>query len=133
MGESRLAQAAMWIFILPLVFCSMEMVPGWGIFDLEWPASTFYGIMTVAGIVAGFLGCEGYRVPGMIAGVVTGAGSLYATAVLLRHTTVTHSIVLVLAGFVGALPGIGLYFALRFFQDSVLPKTPPPPPTTPRV
>ena len=85
------------LFSIPLVFCSMEMVPGWGAFNLGWPPSVFFAIMAACGAVAGFLGPPGHRVPGLVGGLVAGVGSLAGTWLLLAHTTITLSFLIACA------------------------------------
>jgi hypothetical protein len=109
------------IFGIALIFCSMEMVEGWGILGLDWPPRVFYGIMAVSGCVAGVL-CGGrYIVPAVLGMVIGGVGALFAIAWVLERVNTMHSVVLVLVGIAGALPGAGVYFALKFLQDQVLP------------
>ena len=109
------------IFGIALVFCSMEMVEGWGILGLDWPPGVFYGITAVSGLVAGVL-CGGrYIVPAVFGFMIGGVGALYAIACVLERVNTMHSVILVLVGFVGGLPGAGIYFVLKFLQDQVLP------------
>ena len=108
---------AMWLFMVPLVVCSMEIVPGWGIFHLNWPPSAFYGIVGVTSAAAGFIGIEEYRIPALVAGPVAGVGALLASSMLLSTVDSTSNVVIVFVELIGALPGIGLFYVLKALQD----------------
>lgn len=101
------------IFGIPLVFCSMEMVPGWGIFNLNWPNGYFYAIMAVCGSLAGML-MSSYRIPGLAGGLLAGYGALFAVGKVLENVNVIHNGVLVLVALIGVLPGVALYWAMRY-------------------
>jgi hypothetical protein len=61
-----------WVFMIPMIICSMEIVPGWGFIGLEWAPQTYYIIMIVAGLVAGvFMGSP--AAAGALGGAVAGA------------------------------------------------------------
>jgi hypothetical protein len=110
------------IFGLSIVFCSMEMVPGWGIFHLNWPPGAFYLIMLICGGVSGLFFAAEYPLPGLIAGAISGLGALYAIALVLENVDSVYDVFLVIAGLVGALPGVGVYFALKLAQDAIAPR-----------
>jgi hypothetical protein len=122
---SRAAQIALIVFVATLVVCSMEMIPGWGMMDLEWPRWVFYMIIGIVGAVTGFVGIENYRLPALISGPVVGVGALYASAILLERVSETHDAVIVFVEGIGALPGIGLFFLLRLIQDKRTSTLPP--------
>jgi hypothetical protein len=109
------------LFGVAAVFCSMEMIPGWGIFHLDWPHETFYSIMAVCGAISGFLLAPRNRLPGLAGGLVAGPGCLFATALLLEWTTWTHTVILAIVGMIGCLPGLGVYRGLKALQDAFLP------------
>jgi hypothetical protein len=104
---------------LSLVFCSLEMVPGWGIFRLNWPTVVFVAIMAVCGSVSGLLLARRHRLPGLIGGLVGGPGALLAIAFVLERTTWTHSVILLVVGAIGALPGFLAYALLAALEDAV--------------
>jgi hypothetical protein len=106
---------------LSIVFCSMEMVPGWGMFNLDWPPAVFYGIMAVCGALAGVIGAAEHRLPGLVGGLIAGPSSLFAVGYVLAHVTVTHNIVLVLVAMIGALPGLAVFKVLAAIQDAIMP------------
>jgi hypothetical protein len=106
---------------LAIAFCGLEMVPGWRIFNLEWPRSTFYAIMAGAGAVGGLLLAPKYRLPGLLGGLVGGPSSLFAVALLLDHMNWTHKLILMLVALVGAVPGIIVYNVLRSVQNTYFP------------
>jgi hypothetical protein len=99
------------IAVITLIVCSMEMVPGWGAFNLGWDRATYYLIVGVAGALAGSLIAE-RRLLGMAGGALALIGSLFCTALVLENVQQVPKVVLVLAGGIGALPGVGLYFAV---------------------
>lgn len=117
---------------LSIVFCSMEMVPGWGIFNLDWPPTVFYAIMAVSGAIAGIVGAADHRIPGLIGGLIAGPSALFAVGYVLAHVTVTYNIILVLVAMLGALPGFAVYKVLAAIQDAIMPTRPafPADPTT---
>ncbi|MEQ8789384.1 MAG: hypothetical protein RIC55_24030 [Pirellulaceae bacterium] len=116
--------------MIPQVLCSMEMVPGWGIFELGWPEAVYYAIMVVAGAVGGLLMAERHRFAGLVGGAIAGPGSIFAVALHLGSTDETWNFICVLLAAIGALPGIGVYWVLRLLQDALLPnnhgQAPPP-------
>ena len=67
-----------------------------------------------------------YALPGLIAGVVAGPGSLFAVGRYLGSVTVAYSVIMCLFGFVGALPGIGLGIGLGFLLKRIMGYEPPP-------
>jgi hypothetical protein len=99
------------VAVLTLVFCSMEMVPGWGIFKLNWDRATFYLIVATTGALAGSISAK-RRLLGMAAGALAMMGALFCTALVLDHVQSVPKVVLVLAGGIGALPGVGFYFCV---------------------
>jgi hypothetical protein len=117
---------------LSIVFCSMEMVPGWGIFHLDWPPTAFYAIMAASGAIAGICGATDHRIPGLIGGVIAGPSALLAVGYVLAHVTVTYNVILVLVAMLGALPGFAVYKVLSAIQDAIVPARPafPADPTT---
>jgi hypothetical protein len=105
------------IFWLPMVFCSMEIVPNWGIFNLDWPPEVYFVIMAVCGAAAGALMAPNYRVPGLVVGLLAGPGGLFAVTLLLQNVNSIHTIAIVLVALIGCLPGVGVGFALKVVQD----------------
>jgi len=79
--------------------------------------------MLICGAVSGtFLGAR-YPVPGLIGGAVSGVGALYAVALVLDNVDSVYSLFLVIAGMIGALPGLIVYFVLKLVQDAAMPPT----------
>lgn len=111
------------IFGLAIVFCSMEMVPGWGIFHLEWPRWVFYTVMLICGAASGTFLAARYPVPGLIAGAISGVGALYAVALVLDNVESVYDVFLVIAGMIGAVPGVIVYVVLKLVQDAAMPPT----------
>ena len=109
------------IFGLAIVFCSMEMVPGWGIFHLDWPRWVFYTIMLICGGASGTFLAARYPLPGLIAGAVSGLGALYAIALVLDNVESVYDVFLAIAGLIGALPGVIVYVVLKLVQDAIAP------------
>jgi hypothetical protein len=107
------------LFGLSIVICSMEMVPGWGLLHLGWSPGVFMGIMAACGAVSGLLMAAKHPVPGLLGGLVAGPGALFAIGFVLERTTRTQSLILVIVGLVGALPGVGLYAALAALQNAL--------------
>ncbi len=136
---SWMAQIGMVIFVLAFFFCSHEMVPGWGFLDLDWPASTHYLIMAIIGATAGLLAGEKYWLAGIVGGALAGPGSILVASYHLANVNETWDILIVLLGGLGALPGVGAYWLIRFVQSSVAPPSDSdwhggqPPPTPPQV
>jgi hypothetical protein len=89
----------------------MEMVPGWGIFKLGWDRATFYLNVATAGALAGSLMGK-RRVLGMAGGAIALMGALFCTSLVLDNVQQVPKVVLVLAGGIGALPGVAFYFSL---------------------
>ena len=109
---------------LVVFVCGMEMVPGWGILGLGWPVGTFYAIAAVVGVVCGAVMGGRYWPAGAIAGGVGAAGALFAIGLLLHLTSWTHTVLLLVAGVLGAMPGIGLGLAAKAIQDTLFPPLP---------
>jgi len=111
------------LFGLAIVFCSMEMVPGWGVLHLGWPPETYYAIMATVGALAGVLSAAQHRLAGLLGGLVAGPGSLGTIAFVLERTTSTHTLILVIVGALGAVPGLVLYRIVASVQDSLQPSS----------
>jgi hypothetical protein len=122
-GETPAGKFACGLFGLALVFCSLELMPGWGIFHLAWSPWAFYAIMGASGAFAGFAMAVSHRVPGLVGGLVGGLGSLYAVALALADARSIHSGVLFLVALVGCLPGYAVFFVLMFLQDIAFPRS----------
>lgn len=69
--------------------------------------------MGLAGAIAGAL-LPKYPIAGIPSGVLAGVGALGALALVLEKVAVINNVILCLIAALGALPGIGLYFALRW-------------------
>lgn len=106
------------LFGLAVVFCSTERVPRWGILHLGWPAEAHCALMAACGAVAGMLLAAGHRLPGLLGGLAAGPGCLLAMAFLPEWIPRANVLMLVLAGIVGTLPGLGLYAALAGLQGN---------------
>ena len=106
---------------LAISLCSMEIVPGWGGFRLGWPPEAYYAIVAAIAAFAGAVAVRGYPIPGLFGGSVSGMGALAATTWHLTQVSETWSLFMVIAGVLGALPGIGLFFVLKRSQDSIWP------------
>lgn len=102
-----------WILAIPLVLCGMEMVPGWGMFNLGWPYTWFYAIAATTGLVGGGLLARGSRLAGICGGCIGSVGALYATVMLLENVNQIHSIMLAIVGMIGAIPGFIAYLVLK--------------------
>ena len=108
------------LFCVPMVICSMEMVPGWGMLGLRWPNSTFFIIMSLFGFVAGACMAPDHRnrIPGAIGGAIAGFGALFATSLMLDNVSWTSNIVILLVAGIGILPGLGVYWLLSLLSGS---------------
>jgi hypothetical protein len=131
MNENSPAGIAFFVYVMVIVVCSMEMVPGWGIVDVGWPESRFYWIAGITGAICGIFMASDDRLAGMIGTPVGGVGALFATTLVLKHSTETHDGILALVGILGALPGLAVYALVKKIvaiagPDSVTPPTPPP-------
>lgn len=104
---------------LSVVFCAMEMVPGWGFIGLDWPANTFYIIAGVCGAISGFLFAHESRIAGFAGGLAGEVGALFAIQFLLQHVNRANTLILVVVGIIGALPGFGIYWLLSTIQKSI--------------
>ena len=109
------------IFGLAIVFCSMEMVPGWGIFHLGWPYATFFIIAGTAGLISGALLGGRYFVPGATGGTIAAVGALAAIAFMLERVNWTHSVFLIIVGALGCLPGIMVAIGGKHLQNLIVP------------
>lgn len=104
------------VFVLALIFCSMHVVPGWGIFDLDWHPGVHYAIMCAAGALCGFAVAK-YKVFGAGCGIISGIGAMYACQFILERVNKMPSKALVLIALVGILPGFLLYLGLAYFLN----------------
>jgi hypothetical protein len=121
-GATPLQTTAQAMLGIAILLCGTELVPGWGMLGLGWPPEAHYAIMAAAGAFAGAVTVRRrYAVPGLIAGAVAGIGALAAVAWYLTFVERTPTELLVVVGAVGALPGIGLYYVLRWVQDGIWP------------
>jgi len=51
-------------------------------------------------------------------------GSLFATAMVLASVNETHTAILAIVGLIGCLPGVALYWMLKFVQNATFPTGP---------
>ncbi len=109
------------VFTFALIFCSMEVVPEWSRFRLDWPAGRYYALMALVGGLAGMLVGWQYFVPGFFGGLLAGLGGLGAMAFFIERSTYTNNYIFVLVAGLGCLPGVGVGFGLRFLQDLLIP------------
>jgi hypothetical protein len=114
----RATTAALVVAVITLIICSTEMVPGWGLIGLGWDKSTFYligvGVGAAAGVVIGK-----YRVMGAVSGAVAMAGALFCTGIVLDNMNTVPKMLLVLAGGIGALPGVIVYLAYAKLREKL--------------
>lgn len=103
---------------LSLVFCSMEMVPGWSVLHLGWSPFVFICIMAVCGAVSGLLVAVQHRLAGLLGGLLGGSGALLAIVFVLQRTTWTHTVILLVVSLIGALPGYGVYAVLAAVENA---------------
>jgi hypothetical protein len=108
------------LFGLSIALCGLEMVPGWGILRLGWPPTVFIGVMAACGAVSGWLLATDHRLPGLFGGLAAGPGALLAVAFVLAWMTWTHTVILLLAGAVGALPGFAVYGILAALENALM-------------
>ncbi|MBY0524060.1 MAG: hypothetical protein K2R98_11710 [Gemmataceae bacterium] len=111
-------QMGIWgFFVLAvlLLFGRHQVTPGREWVHLDWPAGVYYGLITAAGAVAGFLGGE-RRWLASTAGAVAAVGAFAAVAVILHNVPQLPLVdrlwiwVNVIALAVGLVPGVGLYW-----------------------
>ncbi len=123
-NETALGQIGHILLGLSLVFCTMEIVPGWGFigdaFNLQWPPAVFYVIAGVAGAVGGFLIGGRYCVPGMIGFAIGAVCSVFAASLPLHRVQSIHTGILMLLAVLGLLPGMGVFQILKSVQDTLL-------------
>jgi hypothetical protein len=139
MNENSPAGIAFFVYVIIIVICSMEMVPGWGFGFLDWPESRYYIVAAITGAICGIFMASEARLAGMIGTPIGGVGALIATSLLLKHSTETHDGALAIVGLIGALPGLGVYALVKKIITTlgpepaapiapVVPTTPPTPP-----
>lgn len=116
---SNLARHQKWgliIFVISNIFCADEMVPGWGLFHLDWPIYYFYVISVIGGTIGGAIFGGKYLIPGLIGGAIAGPGALFAVGKYLASVNVSYSTIDCLMAILGALPGIGIGLLLAWIQ-----------------
>ena len=106
---------------LVIVLCGIEMIPRWSFLGLNWPPVVYCLITAVVGAASGWLSRPGYRVPGLIAGMVAGPGAIIAMYILMHRAPLVPIPLVLLAILVGMLPAVGLYKFLEFVQDIIMP------------
>lgn len=104
-----------------IVFCGIEMMPRWSILGLNWPPVVYCLITAIAGAASGWLSRPGYRVPGLIAGMLAGPGAIIAMYILMNRAPLVPIPLVLLAILVGMLPAVGLYKILEIVQDIMMP------------
>ena len=109
------------LFVGSMLFCATEKAPDWGWFGVGWPDGVYYGIMVVAGGVAGVLTTERYRVPGAIGGILSGVGGFFILSRILvtGHSLPKLGVILVIL--VGCGPGFVVGWLLTKVQDYIAP------------
>src|SRR5207244_12192626 len=96
------------LFTFALMFCSMEVVPAWSRFHLDWPPGAYYALMALLGTVAGALFGKNYWLPGAFGGMLAGLGALTAMAFVLEQTTYTNNLVFVIVAGGRSLPWLAV-------------------------
>ena len=110
-----------------IVFCGIEMMPRWSMLGLDWSPATYALITAISGAASGWVSRPGYRVPGLIAGMLAGPGAIFAMYVLMHRAPLVPIPLVLMAILVGMLPAVGLYKILEIVQDTIMPprsKTP---------
>jgi len=128
MNENSPAGIAFFAYVIVIVVCSMEMVPGWGFGFLNWPETRYYIVAAITGAICGIFMASEARLAGMIGAPIGGVGALFATSLVLKHSTETHDGVLAIVGLIGALPGLAVYALVKKIVAIVGP-----PPVTPPI
>lgn len=109
-----------WIVMIPLVICGMEMVPGWGFMGLNWNPVWFYLVAGMTGMVGGAMVAKEEWFAGLVAGPFVSIGALFATALVLQNVKATNNLVLTLVGMIGAIPGFLLYYGIVHGRKKLL-------------
>jgi hypothetical protein len=106
------------LFALALCLCTMQAVPGWThpSLCLGWDPKIWYAVIGVAGALAGPVVAR-YRLAGMVAGAVTGVGSVLTAVLVLEQINTFSRVVLVAVNVLGLLPGVTLYVLLHLATD----------------
>ena len=117
--ENPLQRFAGGVFGLSIVVAVMEMTPGWGLLGLDWPPAVFCVITAVLGAVAGWGARPGYRLPGLVAGIVAGPGAILAMYLVIHKAERVPIVAILVAAFIGMLPAIGVFKVLAAIQDAV--------------
>jgi len=105
-------------FFATLAFCGDGLFPQRGRVAPDWPPHVFYAIMAVVGLVCGPIITPAYRLPGLIGGMITGVGSLFATSLYVENFGLPSRWVWVMVAALGCFPGFGIFQALAAWQDA---------------
>jgi hypothetical protein len=115
-----------WIFFCcAMILCTMQAVPSWVHPDWRWgwDLEVCYGILASCGAVTGFVVAR-YRLLGLLAGAVAGAGSVLSAVLILERLNPFSRYTFAMAALVGLLPGVAVYWALHVITDRLRPEAP---------
>jgi hypothetical protein len=107
------------VFLLAIGIVSLDV--SWHGY-LHIPRAAHYTGSAVLGAIAAPFWVRGrYLVIGLIAGAVAGFSGAWFTTFCLDHSDSAYKIVVVFAVALGALPGLGVLFGLKWLQDRIWP------------
>lgn len=124
-ANNRLAKVGLWVALLPNIFCSAEMVPGWG-FNLGLSHTLLYVIALTGGAIGGGLMGGRYFLAGIAGGLLGSLGALWAVVAYLAAVDTSYSAIMAIVALAGALPGIGLGIGLGYLQKRLTERPPTP-------
>jgi hypothetical protein len=84
-----------------------------------WPLIAYAVAAALGGAAAGFLLASRYPLPGLLAGVCSGAGSVCAAAWASGRLASPDPVIVGIVALAGLVPGGGAYYPLRWLQRSV--------------
>ena len=117
----KVRQTIIALTLMPAIFYGTMVMGGWSSNHLGWSDRNFYLLVAGVAIFCALLTWSLYMVP-IMAGFVTGAcGALFLSAWAHSHLNWTHTALVVLLVFLGAIPGFVVYGLLKALQDRLLP------------
>jgi hypothetical protein len=118
--------AGCFVLVATVGCCNFLLVSRWSAARPGWPAIGYGFVAALGGAAAGFLLTARYPLPGLLAGLCSGAGSVCAAAWALGRLTSPDPAIVGMVALAGLVPGFGIYYPLRWLLGRA-PRGPAPP------
>jgi hypothetical protein len=120
------------VLVATVGYCGFLLVFRWNSAGPGWPVIAYGVVAAFGGAAAGFLLASRYPLPGLLAGVCSGAGSVCAAAWASGRLASPDPALVGIVALAGLVPGVSAYYPLRWLQGRTSRTPEAPPDRTPR-